>query len=398
MSRPSFPGSRLAINGPGAAAAAIAFAVAAAAAAQEPGAAVASTPEPAATAPDARAAADKALAYLVTEQRSNGAWAYGACDTLHELGFAVETFYAWQVAAQALACMALMEADETPERRAALERGLRWLCTCRVPLRGNDWDNDAVWAWLYGAVATLRAAEDPRFAGGEWQDVLAPRGKEFLAWLAKNQVPTGGFGYYDDPPYTRRPKWATSFSTALVLPTLRAARDRGWLEDGRVLDRAASYVRRCQAPDGAYEYDLSPVPRVTGGEHINRLKGSLGRVQVCNWALFRIGDPAVSLERVREGVRAFFEHHQFLAVARMRPIPHEAYYANAGYFFLFGHYYCALAIELLPEDERAAWHEKLHQRLLSVQRPDGSFCDFLGSSYLVVAGTAFAAMALLAGA
>jgi hypothetical protein len=121
-------------------------------------------------------------------------------------------------------------------------------------------------------------------------------------------------------------------------------------------------------------------------------------VQVCNWALFRIGDPAVSLERVREGVRAFFEHHQFLAVARMRPIPHEAYYANAGYFFLFGHYYCALAIELLPEDERAAWHEKLHQRLLSVQRPDGSFCDFLGSSYLVVAGTAFAAMALLAGA
>ena len=36
----------------------------------------------------------------------------------------------------------------------------------------------------------------------------------------------------------------------------------------------------------------------------------------------------------------------------MRPVPHEAYYLNAGYFFYFGHYYCGLAIGLLPPAER----------------------------------------------
>jgi hypothetical protein len=161
-----------------------------------------------------------------------------------------------------------------------------------------------------------------------------------------------------------------------------------------MLARAAGYVRACQMPDEAYSYDLTPIPRISGGEHINRIKGSLGRTQVCNWALASIGDPSVPADKLRAGIERFFEHHEFLRVARMRPIPHEGYYLNAGYFFLFGHYYAALAIELLPEPEREAWRQQLRARLLAVQRPDGSFCDFLGSSYLVTAGTAFAALAL----
>jgi hypothetical protein len=81
----------------------------------------------------------------------------------------------------------------------------------------------------------------------------------------------------------------------------------------------------------------------------------------------------------------------------MRPIPHEAYYMNAGYFFYFGHYYCGLAIELLPGKEREAFRRQLRQKVLATQRADGSYCDFLGSSYMVTSSTAFATLALLAG-
>jgi hypothetical protein len=139
------------------------------------------------------------------------------------------------------------------------------------------------------------------------------------------------------------------------------------------------------------------VPRLRGGESINAVKGSLGRIQACNWALHQVGDPETTAARIRTGVEQFFAHHEFLAVARMRPIPHEAYYANAGYFFYFGHFYCSQAINLLPADEREGWHRQLRARLLPTQRANGSYCDFQGTSYMTTSSTAFATLALLAG-
>jgi hypothetical protein len=345
----------------------------------------------------ALAAVDRAIDFFVRTQNHDGSWGSTSCETTMEMSFAVETHYAWSVAAHGLATMALLGAKETPARRAALDRAVRWLCNCRMTLRGSNWDNDAVWGWLYGAVATVEVARDPRYTTDEWRGPVASRGREFIGWLQKNQEPLGGFGYYDDPPYTRRPKWGTSFSTACVLPALGLAQQLGWLVDGEVRDRAATYVRRCRLPNGAYEYDLNPVPRMSGGEHINDVKGSLGRIQVCNWALRRSGDPGITDAVVERGLEQFFEHHRFLRVARMRPIPHEAYYANAGYFFFFGHYYCGLAIELLPAARRERFRALLRTKLGETQRPDGSFCDFLGSSYMVTASTAFAALGLLAG-
>ncbi|MBI5851223.1 MAG: hypothetical protein HZB39_09360 [Planctomycetes bacterium] len=346
---------------------------------------------------EAQVAMDRALAWLVAAQFEDGAFAAGVLDTLHEHGFSVETFHAWQVAAHALACKALLEARETPERRAALDRGLEWFVTNRMPLRGSDWDNDAVWGWLYGTVLAVAVAQDERYASTPLGARVTERGKEHIASLLANQIPEGGFGYYDDPPFTRRPKWATSFCTALALPALKQARDRDWFQDDAAIARALKYVRLCRLPNGAYAYDLRAVPRSFAGESIDATKGSLGRIQVCNWARWSLGDPGVDVDAIRLGIQRFFAQHEFLEVARMRPIPHEGFYANAGYFFLFGHHYAAQTIELLPDDERPSFRAQLRERLCATQRPDGSFCDFGSSSYQTAAGTAFAALALRAG-
>ncbi len=355
------------------------------------------SPQDRSTREAALAGVDKALAFFVATQHADGSWGTKSCDTTLEMVFAVETHYAWAVAAHSLATMALLRAPETPERRQALDKAVGWLVNCRMTQRGSNWDNDAVWGWLYGTVASVAVAQDPRFQTDQWRGPVHARGREFVGWLAKNQEPLGGFGYYDDPPWTRRPKWGTSFSTAAVVPALGAAMDLGWLDDPAVRDRAADYVRRCRLPNGAYSYDLTPVPRISGGEHINQVKGSLGRIQACHWALRAAGDVSVTDARLRTGIEQFFEHHRFLHIARMRPIPHEAYYANAGYFFYFGHFYCALAIEMLPAGEREAWRGKLRQKVLETQRKDGTYCDFLDSSYMIVSSTAYATLALLAG-
>ena len=96
-------------------------------------------------------------------------------------------------------------------------------------------------------------------------------------------------------------------------------------------------------------------------------------------------------------MRAFFEQHKFLDVARMKPVPHEAYYQVAAYFYFFGHAYCGQLINLLPEAERESWHQKLRAHVIKVQWEDGSSIDFPNMKSMQVAGTAFSILALQAG-
>ena len=246
-------------------------------------------------------------------------------------------------------------------------------------------------------IGCVEMFEDERFAAEEWQALIGKRGAEFYGMLDRYQALSGGWAYYDDPPYMRTPTWATSFCTALVLPYLIRAKELGWEVEDRMIERALKYLKRCAMPGGAYSYDLTPVPRISGVEHINLIQGSLGRTQVCNWALVKAGVESVTPDVVRKGLEDFFKYRKFLDHVRTRPIPHEGFYANAGYFYFFGHYYAALAIELLPEEEREAWHAQLRPHLVKTQFKNGGTSDFLDSSYLVTASTSYLILSLNAG-
>ena len=347
---------------------------------------------------EARASIDRAVSYLTSKQGADGAWGTSTVESLFELNYSPASFYAWKQAGAALCAMALMAVDETPERRAALEKAVSFVAEGQIPKRGNDWDIDNNWTNLYAYQAMVAAARDSRFEGADWKKKIEERGIEYYRRLETQQDPFGGWGYYEGPVVSRRPTWSTSFATACVIPALIEGKEKlGWPVDQKVIDRAVKYVARCRLPNGAYEYDLNPIPRIRGGEEINSPKGSLGRIQVGNWALRRAGDASITDDVIRAGLEKFFRMHQFLDAARQKPIPHESYYANAGYFYLFGHYYAALAINLLPEAERAALHERLRPHLVKVQWADGSSMDFVGSTYCWTASTSFSILALQAG-
>ena len=339
---------------------------------------------------------DRAVGYLLGTQLKDGAWGQRTPSVL-EPGFGAEAYPAWQMAASALACMALARVQPTEEVRAALDRGVRWLLTEPVAGRPSDWDQDHVWAGLYGFVACVELQQDARFQGGAWQQLFRARTGEFLDLLDRYQAASGGWAYYDDPPYVRTPTWATSFCTALVLPPLQKARQLGYPVEERTLERARRYVEMCAAPNGAYTYDITPVQRMGGVEHINRVEGSLGRMQVCNWALAELGVKKVTPEVMRESLGAFFEHHGFLDHVRTRPIPHEGFHANAGYFYFFAHYYAALAIGVLPEDEREALHARLRPHVVKTLWKSGGTNDFISSETYVTSSTAYAILALAEG-
>ncbi len=355
----------------------------------------------ASTTDDARTSISKAVGFLLEKQNPDGSWGTSTVESLFELNYSHASFYAWKMAGGALCCMALMASEETPARRDALERALTWLCEQPVPKRGSEWDIDNTWTMLYGYNALAVAARDPRFASGKgaekWKAKIRARAVEFYGHLESSQDPKGGWGYYEGPVISHRPTWSTSFATACVIPALVDGKTMGWPVDQGLIDRAVRYVQQCHLPNGAYTYDLGPIPRISGGEDINEVKGSLGRIQTANWALRRSGDKKITDEALRWGLQQFFENHKFLDAARLMPIPHESWYRNAGYFYYFGHYHAALVINQLPEAERESWHAKLRRELVKTQWKDGASQDFPGSFYNTTYATSFSILALAAG-
>ncbi|HRV81761.1 MAG TPA: hypothetical protein P5218_10010 [Planctomycetota bacterium] len=340
----------------------------------------------------------KAIGHLVDIQNPDGSWCGKGPESVLEDDFALQTYASWALGAQALACSALRGSVRgNPEQLRALERSVDSLCRVPMPERDSDWDIDYVWAAVYGLSTCVELLQDPRFQGPEWAPKIEQRGKQFLAVLIQNQALDGGWAYYDGPPYAKTPTWSTSFTTAAVLPALYDAKELlGWDLDAKVLERGKRYLERCALPNGAYSYSLEPVTGVDRLEDINQVQGSLGRIQVCNWALHRAGVRRITPEILREGLENLFRYHGFLDHARTRPIPHEGFYANAGYFYFFAHYYAAKVIALLPPAERPAWYRKLVPHLIKTQWANGGASDFLRSPYMVVASTSFLAAGLQA--
>lgn len=336
----------------------------------------------------------RAVAALRAAQKSGGAWG-GAGNMLHhETWPNVEAQRSWEVATTGLAVVALLRhGGEAADCRAAVERALDWMVANHRLRRCDDWDIDQVWGWLYATHAFGAAAQHAWFRDGERRAALDGALAWLVARIADYQSPNGGWAYYTDQIACWRPEWATSFTTAAMLLALDEARAAG--HDLAPERRAAAVraVARCRLPNGAFTYDVSALPMPDGPEGINDVRGSLGRIGVCELALIRGGRRAPEAVLAR-GVDAFFRHHAYLDLARMRPWPHEAYHYNSGYFYFFGHAYLG---ELLPELDAALRSDaagKLAFEVIKTQQQDGSFWDYYMSDNTRPYATAYAILAL----
>ena len=214
-----------------------------------------------------------------------------------------------------------------------------------------------------------------------------------IGMLDRYEVVNGGWAYYDFNAQTQKPSGSTiSFVTAAVLVALHEARQAGVEVPPRLIERAMASIRRQRKPDFSYIYGeyLKYVPMMP----INRPGGSLGRSQACNVAMRLWGDTLVTDDVLKTWLDRLFARNLWLDIGRKRPIPHESWFQVAGYFFYFGHYYAALCIEQLPEQERAPFQDQLAHILLRLQEKDGSWWDFPLFDYHQPYGTAFALMSL----
>ena len=363
-----------------------------------------------------REAIDHALAqarsYLLAHQEADGG--FGSLRDAHypDLWENVEAHRAFRVATTGLCARALLscsaqQGDSTSERdveaRAAALRTLPSLLADHDLRRCDDWDIDTVWGLLFGMQGLVALVADkadpakpallPALLNDEQRGAAATAIDAMIARIWSFQSPLGGWGYYCDQIDAWQPNWATSFTTAAMVIALDDARKAGFAVDAKRFDAAVEAIAHCELPSGAFTYNISPISEPGSLESLDDVRGSLGRIAACQLALTR-GGRRPSDEKIAAGYGLFLRHHQFLDIARMRPVPHEAYHYNASYFFLFGHCHAAA---LLPELTRAAQRDvapRIAQQIVAIQEDDGACWDDYFAGYTRASGTAFALLTL----
>ena len=183
------------------------------------------------------------------------------------------------------------------------------------------------------------------------------------------------------------------FTTATVLIALHEAEQFGIEIPDKLVERAKAAILRQRKPDSSYLYGgghwLYPMYR------INRPAGSLGRSQVCNAALRLWGDERITDDVLAAWLDRLFARGLWMDIARKRPVPHESWFAVAGYFFYYGYFYAGHCIELLEPQARGGYQDHLARVLLPLQEKDGSWWDYPLYDYHQQYGTAYALMSLV---
>ena len=330
-------------------------------------------------------AVKRGVAFLLKSQNKDGSWGTGRQTRGTEVYSMVPGSHdAFRVATTALAVMALREAGEQEAHRRGVEYLVRHGQARRDagPLMYNIWAHTYS---LHALAIEMRHNKDPRLkTAAEWQ----------LDRLKRYETFIGGWNYYDFEAGTQRPAMGpTSFGTAAGLVALWEAKQSGIDVPLKMIDSALRRLAEMRLPNGAYLYASSHKyhPR----HPANRPRGSVGRSQSGNYALWLWSDKAVGEKQVHDGLEMFFKEHDYINMGRRRPYPHESWYATAPYYYYFGHYYTARLVEKLGPAGREKYGAKLAETILPHQEPDGSWWDYAMWDYHKPYGTAFSIMTLL---
>ena len=337
----------------------------------------------------------RGIDFLLAAQNANGSW--GSARRTKGLNIFAPVpgaHHAFLAGTSSLALAALIETGgQEPGVQAAIDRGEHWLFENLPSLRrATPVAIYNVWGHAYGIQALVRM--HARHQGDETQQQQIRRLiKQQIDMLRRYESVDGGWGYYDFAIGAQRPATSSiSFVNGTVLVAFHEAAALGLDAPKPVVERALAATRRQRKPDFSYLYGEYLKWRPMRA--VNRPGGSLGRSQCCNLALRLWGDEKVTDDVLQNWLNRLIVRNGWLSIGRKRPIPHEAWFQVAAYFYYYGHYYAARCIEQLPVSARPFYQDHLATVLLPLQEKDGSWWDFPFYDYHQAYGTAFALMTL----
>jgi hypothetical protein len=196
--------------------------------------------------------------------------------------------------------------------------------------------------------------------------------ERLIRWIIKvlerNQTSLGGWDYYPN----RDIAGVKSFQTAAILLNLIKAKEMGFKVKKGVLKKAADILQKMRGKEGGYLYYFRRGmnlrkrigARIRPSYFSAELKGSLGRIGVCELALYRAG--RWSREDLKKAVEKFFKYHRYIEKAL------KGYHSC---IYLFGHYYISECLKILQKERAQRYACKLREVVLKKQRRNGSWMD-----------------------
>ncbi len=339
----------------------------------------------------------KGVKFLIDNQNDDGSW--GSFVSLRTGDIYLDNLsshHAFHDATSALCLMALQEpSKDDPAALKAVQRGVEYMLKSTPAGRASGGTFYDTWTHTYMIQAMARYMKDERFAAQREQ--IAEIGRREIKLLAERQMLEGGFGYYDFNYTLKSPSGdeSTSFNTAAALIALHEAQQAGLEVPPEMITSALGTLQRLRLPSGAYIY--GEYARNNPAAGYNKVKGSLGRSQSCNLALWTYRTQItqeITLEDLRKGAEVLRDEHHFIEIGRGRPIPHEAWYFTAGYYYLFGHYYLSRVVNELTSTDRESLRNWLIDNMVAIQDPGGSWTDFPLYGYHRCYGAAFGLLTL----
>jgi hypothetical protein len=336
----------------------------------------------------------RGVEYLLNNQNKDGSWGTPSLKGGVQIYAGIGTLKSYGTATTALVVAGLIESGiDTPDVIKAIERGEQSLFeTLPREKRDDPTLINNVWAHAYGIQALVRMHK--RLPNDkDRQKKIEGLIREQYAKLQKYESTQGGWGYYDFDGSTQRPDSAsTSFVNAAVLVAMYEANEIGIAPPEKLLKRGIKMTQFQRLPDGSFLYGTYLWSRPTHG--INQPAGSLGRSPACNCALRLWKDEKITDAVLIEWLDRLITRNGWLSLGRKKPVPHESFFAVAGYFFYFGHYYAARTIPMLPEKDRAFYQDHFASIILELQEADGSWFDYPLYDYHKGYGTGFALLTL----
>jgi len=335
--------------------------------------------------------------FLIAHQNSNGSW--GSATHTKNLNIYAPlpgAHHAYRAGASGLALSGLIDAaDPRPEAQATIGKAAAWVAAELPNLRRADATTTYnAWGHAYGlrAISRLYTRESDPAKKTEW----ARLGQEQADLANRYADLNGGWGYLDvfDNLTTQKPSGLpTAFTTASVLLAMDQARSvMGISLDAAIVKKAITGINAQRTPDFSYTYSFAH--RMAPRKPINRPAGSLARSQACNAALRVYQEPAITDAVLTTWADRFLAREGFLSNGRKRPVPHEAPFQIAGYFYYYGIYYFTESVKLLPKDSHAPYAKRLAALLLEHQEKNGSWWDYPLYDYHQAYGTGYSLMAL----
>jgi hypothetical protein len=303
---------------------------------------------------------ERALDWLAEHQLENGSW--GKKHTYAVTG---------------LACLAHLAATDEPfegERAATLTKGLQFLVDQQkdgvLPNQGHTWIHGQGFATLALSEArgrSLLAETKCAIDGAKLTEVVF----KAVDAIQRNQSSSGGWWYTQGDLDNHE-----GSTTVCAVQALVSASNYGLPVEQAVLDKGFEYLKRCQNPDGGFDYKEGPGT-------VSMKEGTAAGVSTL--ALMKRFDYTVMLEGVE-----FLEKIKTEGLSRER-------------FPFYGHFYATMGMRLFGEEMWATertdpYIAAAHDAVMAWQEKDGSWVERgwmktsspEGSAY----STAFAGMLL----